>query len=133
VEAAAVEAAAADSAVAAEAAVAATGSVATAVVRKIQLPCFHRSLLFLTPSSTLSPSTGGGFNRCMRRCTRSRSACIRRCDFTEQDILDLFEFTGGFSVMPEDEDFDEYDYDQDSADVYDEDYDSFDEDEEAEE
>ncbi|EJK72595.1 hypothetical protein THAOC_05857, partial [Thalassiosira oceanica] len=54
-----------------------------------------------------------------------------RCDFTEEDILDLFEFTGGFSVMPDDEDFEEYEYGQDSADEdydsFDEDYDSFDE------
>lgn len=69
----------------------------------------------------------------MDRCSRSRSTCRRRCDFTEQDILDLFYFTGGFSEMPEDKDFDAFDYGQDSADEdYDEDYDSIDEDEEEE-
>ena len=46
----------------------------------------------------------------MSRCTRSRSSCRSRCDFSEQDILDLFYFTGGFSEMPEDEDFEAYDY-----------------------
>lgn len=68
---------------------------------------------------------GGGFGRCMRNCGGGRRRCARRCNFTEEDILDLFEFTGGFSVMPDDEDFEEnFDYGQDSAD---EDYDSFDE------
>ncbi|EJK73722.1 hypothetical protein THAOC_04636, partial [Thalassiosira oceanica] len=72
-----------------------------------------------------------GFSRCMRNCGGGRR-CARRCNFTEEDILDLFEFTGGFSVMSDDEEFEEnFDYGQDIADEdydsFDEDYDSFDE------
>ena len=67
----------------------------------------------------------------MRRCNRSISSCERRCGFAEEDILDLFEFTGGFSVMPEDEDFEVYDSANEDYDSFDEDYDSYDEDEEA--
>ena len=91
------------------------------------------NFLKLSPPPSLSPSTKGGrgfrcVDRCLRRTSRSTRSCERRCDFSEEDILDLFDYTGGFSDVPEDQDFEGLlaDIDEDSS--FDEDYDSFDED-----
>merc|ERR1719375_656139 len=49
------------------------------------------------------------FQRCVNKCGGG-SRCRRHCGLSEDAILDLFEFTGGFSVMPDDEDFEALDY-----------------------
>jgi len=47
------------------------------------------------------------FNRCMRNGFRRRR-CNRRCFMDEENVIGLFYDTGGFAVMPTDEEFEEY-------------------------
>ncbi|EJK45256.1 hypothetical protein THAOC_36134 [Thalassiosira oceanica] len=49
--------------------------------------------------------------RCFRRCMdngRRRRRCNRRCFMDEENVIGLFYDTGGFAVMPTDEEFEEY-------------------------
>ena len=57
----------------------------------------------------------GSRSGCLKACRlagRSSSRCLRRCDLEEEDIIDLFYKTGGFSNMPEDKDFDFYAFEE---------------------
>lgn len=47
------------------------------------------------------------FNRCMRNGNRRRR-CENRCLMDEENVIDLFYDTGGFAIMPTDEEFEEY-------------------------
>ena len=90
---------------------------------------FSNCRLLLPPS----PSTKGGrgfrrrcVDRCLSRTNRSTSNCRRKCRFSDEDILDLFDYTGGFSDVPKDQDFEDLLADMDEDSSFDEDYDSFD-------
>ena len=59
-----------------------------------------------------SRSRSSCFDRCMRNSNRSfrraQRKCDNRCFMDEEDIIDLFYETGGFAVMPTDEQFEVY-------------------------